>query len=65
MSDLSIVFLDAASDGNYKILVGTFNKVVGGETQKRDILLTSDGDDNTALHFGAKNGNVRICNFII
>ena len=32
---------------------------------RRDILSHQDGDENTALHFGAKNGNVRICSFII
>ena len=35
------------------------------ENKKREMLTFQDGDQNTALHFGAKNGNVAMCEIII
>ena len=63
-SDKSIVFLDAASDGNYKKLVEVYSELKH-ENNKKKMLFYNDGDQNTALHFGAKNGNARICRFIV
>ena len=35
------------------------------ENKKREMLTFQDGDQNTALHFAAKNGNVRMCDIIV
>ena len=62
--DQCIVFLDAASDSNFENLKSVYEKVVSQINKKR-LLTFQDGDCNTALHFGAKNGNVKICNLIL
>ena len=64
MEDQLIVFLDAASDSNYDTLKQTYEKVTLDD-QKVELLTFADSDGNTALHFGAKNGNVNICRLII
>jgi len=56
-----IVFLDAASDSNFRELKTTFLEPSNTDSIKKEMLVFEDGDANTALHFGAKNGNVRIC----
>ena len=58
--DLLIVFLDAASDSNADVLQSTLNKAQTTKL-KKELLTFQDGDLNTALHFGAKNGNWKIC----
>ena len=56
--------MDAASDSATEMLKTTFNRMPN-ENKKREMLTFQDGDQNTALHFAAKNGNVEMCNFII
>ena len=62
--DNFILFLDAASDSNFEALKSIY---VGISTDavKTKTLTFYDSDFNTALHFGAKNGNVQICSFIV
>jgi len=55
------VFLDAASDSNFRQLKFTYMESSNTDSIKREMLVFEDSDENTALHFGAKNGNVRIC----
>ena len=62
--DLLIIFLDAASDSNAEVLAQTFDKARSEDGKKR-LLTFQDGDCNTALHFGAENGNFKICQKII
>ena len=62
--DKFIVFLDAASDSNFKVLQETFD-MIDDIFIRTNILRFQDTDKNTALHFGARNGNYKICNFII
>ena len=38
---------------------------VDSEENKANLIRFPDCEGNTALHFGAKNGNFKICNFII
>ena len=62
--DLFISFLDAASDSETSTLVEVYKKLSNDET-KMKILNYCDSSKNTALHFGANNGNVKMCHFII
>ena len=62
--DLNIVFLDAASDSNTDAIKEVLQKCKTEEELKA-MLTFQDGDLNTALHFGARNGNVKICQSII
>ena len=63
-ADLNIVFLDAASDSNDEAVRELLDKT-RNEREMRSMLTFQDGDMNTALHFGAKNGNLKICSDII
>ena len=62
--DQLIIFLDAASDSNAEVLQSTLAKMQSPEGRKK-LLTFQDGDLNTALHFGAKNGNWKICQAIV
>ena len=53
--DEYITFLDAASDGNAQELKRIYNSV--DRVLRSKLLLFQDGDENTALHFGARSGN--------
>ena len=64
VKDSLIVFLDAASDGNIKTITEEYKKI-HSEADKKSMLVFKDGDDNMAIHFAAKIGNVRICKFIL
>lgn len=64
IDDRLILFLDAASDSNFENLKTTYEKC-GSSTEQVLLLTHRDGDDNTALHFGAKNGNFQICHYLI
>ena len=59
-----IVFLDAASDSNFQCLKETYEDIES-EEDRANLIRFPDCEGNTALHFGAKNGNFKICNFII
>ena len=59
-----IIFLDAASDSDFGVLRDTYDEV-DSEENKANLIRFPDCEGNTALHFGAKNGNFKICNFII
>ncbi len=73
-NDAFIVFLDAASDGNEEELTKCYEEAAskkvslmdrGQPTLQMKLLEFYDGDGNTALHFGCKNGNLDICTFIL
>ena len=49
---------------NFSLLVDIFN-YIDDPCDKRDILLFADNELNTALHYGANNGNIEICEFIL
>ena len=58
------MFLDAASDSNDEAVRELLDKT-RNEKELRSMLTFQDGDMNTALHFGAKNGNLKICSYIV
>ena len=82
-NDIFIVFLDAASDGDFSALKREFEKakiiqceeddpmdkrmLAENQAQKlqKNLLVFADGDGNTALHFGCKNGIKEICEYIV
>ena len=59
-----MILLDAASDSNFPLLKRLLDNVEDIELEKY-LLLFQDSDRNTALHLGAKNGNFKICNYLI
>ena len=63
MSDTTVTFLDAASDGNCEGLKELY-EAVGPEAQGR-LLEAADGDGNTALHFAARKGSADIVRYLV
>ena len=64
---MNIVFIDAASDSDDKKIIEELRKLreSGEDEEMRKRLTFQDVDLNTALHFGARNGNWKICKEII
>ena len=62
-NDVFITFLDAASDGNCPGLAELYEGA--GRELQRQLLAFQDGDGDTALHFGARNGSADIVQYLV
>ena len=66
-----ISFLDAASDGNFhdpeskKGVRDIYEDRNKTNLLRQQLLLFQDGDQNTALHFAARNGSAEIVVYLI